>query len=566
MLTNQEIFDQIELYADLLELQGENVFKVRSYHTAVFNLEKLDKNLADLPLAEIEKLSGVGKAIALKIDEARNVGMFHQLKEQLEKIPAGVVDMLSISGLGAKKVGVLWQELKLEDTDQLLQACENNQIAQVKGFGEKTQENIKQALLFKQANSDKMHFAKAEQYATQLENYLKTNLQNTDFQLVGQMRRKLEIVDEIQFVIQSNEVDWIFSILDQADFLQKNEKNASLFAWRGSFKGNKLKVEIQVAKSENYFGEIFIQSASRQHLGFVPQGNAKSFLQLAQNQSFSSEAEIYQKVNWAYIEPEMREGGFELELAQKNELPKLLEISDIRGIIHAHSTYSDGKHSLEQMATACRDLGYEYLGITDHSQSAFYANGLNEYRIKQQHQEIDQLNQKFAPFRIFKGIEADILNDGKLDYEDRILASFDFIIASVHSVLKMTEEKATERIIKAIENQYTTILGHPTGRLLLRREGYPLNHAKIIEACAQNGVVIEINASPWRLDLDWRWVHYALEKGVMLSINPDSHEMGTIPEVKYGVYVGRKGGLTKDNTLNTKGLAEIEGYFKNKKR
>jgi DNA polymerase (family X) len=562
MLTNQEIFDQIELYADLLELQGENVFKVRSYHTAVFNLEKLDKNLADLTLAEIEKLSGVGKAIALKIDEARQVGMFHQLKEQLAKVPAGVVDMLSISGLGAKKVAILWQELKLEDTDQLLQACENNQIAQVKGFGEKTQENIKQALLFKQANLDKMHFAKAEPYAEQLENYLKANLQNTDFQLVGQMRRKLEIVDEIQFVVQSNEVDWIFSILNQADFLQKNEKNASLFAWRGSFKGNKLKVEIQVTKPENYFGEVFIQSASRQHLGFVPSGNAKSFLQLAQNQAFTSESEIYQKVNWAYIEPEMREGSFELELAQKNDLPNLLEIKDIRGIIHAHSTYSDGKHTLEQMATACRDLGYEYLGISDHSQSAFYANGLNEFRVRKQHQEIDELNQKLAPFRIFKGIEADILNDGKLDYEDRILASFDFVIASVHSALKMSEEKATERIIKALENQYTTILGHPTGRLLLRREGYPLNHAKIIEACAQNGVVIEINASPWRLDLDWRWVHYALEKGVMLSINPDSHEIGTIPEVKYGVYVGRKGGLTKDETLNTKSLAEIETYFK----
>jgi DNA polymerase (family 10) len=563
MLSNQEIFDQIELYADLLELQGENQFKVRSYHSAIYNLEKIDKNLAELTLAELEKLPGVGKAIALKIDDARNNGIFHQLKEQLEKVPPGIVDMLDISGLGAKKVGILWQELGIEDTDQLLQACENNQIAAVKGFGEKTQENIKQALLFKKASSDKLHYADAEVFVTQLGHFL--NAQQLDYEVVGEFRRCLEIVEKIQVIVKTEQIGKALNQIDQADFLQKNTQKSGLFAWRGVFKANQLPLEIILTQPQNFVSEVFIHSASAKHLGFVPNGDGKSFLQIAQNQSFSSESVIYQKYNWAYIEPEMREGGFELALAPKNELPKLLEVKDIRGILHAHSTYSDGKHSLEQMALACKDLGYEYLGITDHSKSAFYANGLNEYRIQQQHQEIDLLNQKLAPFKIFKGIESDILSDGKLDYDDNVLKTFDFIIASVHSALKMSEEKATDRIIKAIENQYTTILGHPTGRLLLRREGYPLNHAKIIEACAANGVVIEINASPWRLDLDWRWVHYALEKGVMLSINPDSHETATIQEVKYGVLVGRKGGLTSTMTLNTKNVNEFEAFLQMRK-
>jgi DNA polymerase (family 10) len=562
-MTNSDILDQITLYAQLLELHGENPFKIRSYHTAVFHLEKTDTELAKLSLTELEKLPNVGKAIAGKIEDAARNGIFRQLKDQLAQTPAGIVEMLGISGLGIKKIQTIWKELGIEDIDQLLQACENNQIAVVKGFGEKTQENIKQALLFKKSASDKAHFADAEALAQQLEQYLTEKLPKNTIQTVGQIRLRHEVVDKIQVVVAAEDIDTVFNVLDQADFLQKNIPETGMFAWRGRFQNPPLPVEIRVTAPERYANELFINSASSKHLGHLIEN--QTLYQLAQKENFASEAAIYEKANLPFIAPELREGLFEFALAQENTLPQLLEMTDLRGILHAHSTYSDGKHSLEVMANACKDLGYEYLGITDHSKSAFYANGLQEYKVMEQHAEIDRLNQSLAPFKIFKGIESDILSDGSLDYEADILRKFDFVIASVHSALKMTEEKATERLIKAIENPFTTILGHPTGRLLLRREGYPIHHTKVIEACAANGVVIEINASPWRLDLAWQWVHYALEKGVMLSINPDSHEKGTIQEAYYGVCVGRKGGLTTEMTLNTLSVGEIGSYFEKRK-
>jgi DNA polymerase (family 10) len=261
----------------------------------------------------------------------------------------------------------------------------------------------------------------------------------------------------------------------------------------------------------------------------------------------------------------MREGFDEVDLARVNKIPVLLEEKDLRGILHNHSTYSDGKHTLRQMAEYCKELGYDYLGISDHSRTAFYAGGLEIERIEKQQKEIDQLNKELAPFRIFKGIESDILSDGSLDYPENVLASFDFIVASVHSILNMDIKRATERLLRAIENPFTTILGHPTGRLLLRREGYPIDHKTIIDACAKNNVVIEINANPWRLDLDWRWVRYAMEQGVMLSINPDAHEMDGYADMKYGVLVGRKGGLTKKMTLNSLSGKEIAAYFAERK-
>ena len=261
----------------------------------------------------------------------------------------------------------------------------------------------------------------------------------------------------------------------------------------------------------------------------------------------------------------MREGTFEIEAAKKGTLPNLVEMKDLKGILHNHSTYSDGKHSLEQMAVHSKNLGYEYLGICDHSKSAFYANGLNEDRLMQQHAEIDALNKKLAPFKIFKGIESDILYDGNLDYDNQVLASFDFIVASVHSILNMKLEKATQRLLTAIENPYTTILGHPTGRLLLRREGYPIDHKAVIDHCAKYNVVIEINANPWRLDLDWRWVHYAIEQGVKLSINPDAHKMEGYDDMYYGLLAGRKGGLTADMTFNALNAEELGEYFTERK-
>jgi DNA polymerase (family 10) len=282
--------------------------------------------------------------------------------------------------------------------------------------------------------------------------------------------------------------------------------------------------------------------------------------------SGSSEEEIYRSGGLQFIEPELREGLNEIDFARENKIPKLIELTDLKGILHNHSTYSDGMNSLKDMAEYCNELGYEYLGICDHSQSAFYAEGLKPERVFEQHLEIDELNKKLFPFKIFKGIESDILNDGSLDYTEDVLKTFDFIVASVHSNLKMNEEKATARLITAIENPYTTILGHPTGRLLLSRPGYPIDHKKVIDACAANGVVIELNAHPYRLDIDWRWIPYCLEKGVVISINPDAHEKHGYHDMYFGTCAARKGMLTKEMCFNALSLNEMEAHFSKRKK
>lgn len=564
-LDNPEIIRQIKLYASILEIQGENSFKIRSYYNAIDTIEKLELNLSGLSLSELEKLPGIGKAIAAKIHDAHVNGIFRQLKEAQETVPPGVVEMLEIDGLGAKKITVLWKEHGIEDPDQLLQACENDQLAQIKGFGAKTQENIKQVLLFRLANSDKHLYAEAEKLAQKLEQYFEASNLPQPNSLCGQMRRKLEVIERIDWLFASNDPEKVFGILDQCDFLQKDEQKTGLFAWRGQFKPEKLKVECRICAPEEFASERFILSAASAHLGIIPENQTQTLLKIAREENFESEENIYQKLNLPYIIPEWREGHQEFEIAQKINPEELVKIEDIRGILHAHSTYSDGKNTLEVMATTCKSLGYSYLGITDHSKSAFYANGLQEHRVRAQHQEIDALNAKLAPFKIFKGIESDILSDGALDYEADVLKSFDFVIASIHSGLKMNIEKATQRIIKAVENPYTTILGHLSGRILLRREAYPLDYPKIIDACAANGVSIEINASPWRLDLDWQWVYSAQEKGIRISINPDAHETEGIQDVQYGIWTARKGALLRQNTLNTLETEEIARYFTQKK-
>jgi DNA polymerase (family 10) len=321
-----------------------------------------------------------------------------------------------------------------------------------------------------------------------------------------------------------------------------------------------LNIQFQCCRAEDFGWTLLRTTGNVEHVAQLEQKLSNISL------SGKSEAEIYALAGLEYIEPELREGQNEVDWAVKKQLPKLIELTDLKGSLHNHSTWSDGVNTLEEMALYCKnELKIDYLGICDHSKSAFYANGLNEIRVAAQHREIEALNEKLAPFKIFKGIESDILYDGSLDYSDEVLASFDFVVASVHSVLKMTEEKATERLLKAIENPYTTILGHPTGRLLLSRSAYPINHKKVIDACAANNVVIEINANPLRLDLDWRWHQYALEKGVLLAINPDAHRTEGFLDMHYGVLVGRKGGLTAKNCLNTFSLAEIDTFFKNSK-
>ncbi|MDW7695084.1 PHP domain-containing protein [Flammeovirgaceae bacterium SG7u.111] len=562
-MSNKEIIKLFKLTASLLELHDANPFKVRGYTGFVFNMEKTTLSLYSDDTEKLKE-AGVSKGMLVKIEEIRETGSFKELDELLETTPAGVIKMLDIKGIGAKKIKTIWKELGVESLEALIEACKNDQISALKGFGKKTQELIIEQIEFIDSNVGKLLFAKAEPFALELEKYLKEKLPNTPVFISGQLRRAMEIIDKLELLVSTENTDAVWEAMADVPEIVYHEAESSPFTWRGEIEENKLKVEVKVIQPEKAASQLFIDSSDPFHLAFIT-AEGKSLRSIAIENSFETEEAIYKKAGLGYVQPEMREGDFELDLAKENKLPELLTLEDLKGSLHNHSNYSDGKNTLEEMATYCRDMGYEYLGISDHSKSAFYANGLDESRIIAQHKEIDELNEKLAPFKIFKGIESDILNDGNLDYDNEVLASFDFIVASIHSNLKMDKQKATDRLLKAIANPYTTTLGHPTGRLLLKREGYPIDHKAVIDACAAANVSIEINANPLRLDLDWRWVRYALDQNVMISINPDAHETAGYHDMRYGVLVGRKAGLTKEMTLNAMSAEELEEVFRKKR-
>ncbi|GAB2498655.1 DNA polymerase/3'-5' exonuclease PolX [Algoriphagus taiwanensis] len=560
-MDHKTILKKLKLTIQLMELHDENPFKIRSYQSALNSLERGDQDLMEVEDADLSKIPGVGKSIQEAIISLKATETFPTLDELLTKTPQGILEILQIKGLGPKKVKTLWEELGITSTHELMEACQSNKVAQIKGFGEKTQESIIQNLEFKASNAGKWLYADIEEAIVALEEELKKLAGKVSLETVGEFARKMEIISGAEFLV-SNQADK--KSLKNWDRIDWEWTQSSPTTWQGKLKDLDLKVTLYFSSEEDFLWKKMAHNASKAHL-LSPVSESENIGERLMKKDFSSEEEFFSKNSLQFIPVEMREGFGEVTRAKENAIPNLLEETDLKGILHNHSTYSDGKHSLRQMAEYCKSLGYEYLGISDHSRTASYAGGLEIEKVLKQHQEIDELNKELAPFKIFKGIESDILGDGSLDYPDEVLASFDFIVSSVHSILNMDVKRATERLLKAINNPYTTILGHPTGRLLLRREGYPIDHQVIIDACAERGVVIEINANPWRLDLDWRWVNYAMEKGVKLSINPDAHEMDGYADMKYGVLVGRKGGLTKEMTLNALSGEEIAAYFANRK-
>ncbi|WP_316844582.1 helix-hairpin-helix domain-containing protein [Pedobacter psychrodurus] len=557
-MENKTIARTLRLLSQLMELHEENPFKIKSVANAYFKVDKLPFALKDKPLDELDKIEGIGKGLASKIIELLQTGELKELNEILEKTPEGVVEMLAIKGIGPKKIFIIWRTLGIESIGELYYACNENRLIEAKGFGLKTQEEIKNAIEFKLAANGRFLYAQVEGFAktlfTQLSDWTAKIEQSALLGFAGQYRRACEIIDELELVIGAEQIDTLKQNLPAFETLSLIEaENSFICTTEAGFR-----IRIHTVEKVNFYLHWFKLTGNTEHVEKV--------LALAGNGPFLNEEEIYSKAGLSFIAPELREDFDEIELAKANKLPTLIEYEDLKGSLHNHSTWSDGVHTLEQMAVYCKEnLNLQYLGICDHSKTAFYAKGLNEQRVFGQHQEIDELNKKLAPFKIFKGIESDILSDGSLDYSDDILKTFDFVVASVHSNLRMDEAKATARLLKAIENPYTTILGHPTGRLLLSRAGYPIDYKKIIDACAANKVVIEINANPLRLDLDWRWHRYALEKGVLLSVNPDAHRTEGFHDMHYGILVARKGGLSADKCLNAFSLEEITEYFERKK-
>lgn len=569
MLSNEEIIKLLKLYGKLLELHEENPFKVKAVQSAVFQLDKIINPLANLSPSELASIPNVGKSIAQHIIHILSNRSFPELTNLLENTPPAVISMLSIKGLGAKKVRTLWQDFQIDNIQKLKAACIDGSITKVKGIGDNLRDEILEYIQFKEASAGKAHFAAVENLAFELKNKLSVLLKPYRVELVGDVPRMLEVVEKITFIVAVDSKDILESKLQNLDGLLVNKAISSPYIYRAYLPDTDVVIEIKATNDETFGNKVYLHNSSAKHLSLpinkASLAEGQTLNNILNNYRFANEQQVFNYIKSSFIPSECREGYFEHAVLNGASMPVLIEDIHIKGVLHNHTTYSDGSHTLLQMAEYAQQLGYEYLGVTDHSKTAQYAGGLLESKIIEQHNEIDALNKKLCPFKIFKGIESDILADGSLDYSDDVLASFDFIVASVHQNLKMDIEKATQRLIKAIENPYTTMLGHPTGRLLLRRQGYPLHMQKVIDACAQNGVIIEINANPWRLDLDWRWVHYATEKGVLISINPDAHEMQGYHDMHFGVCVARKAGLSPANTFNTWNVEKVDSYFSQRK-
>ncbi len=546
-MTNREIANTFNLLGKIMDLHGENQFKTRSYTNAYLTIRKLPESVFEMPPEDLQQMRGIGKAITEKILELKETDELQTLNKYLEITPSGIVDMLKMKGFGPKKIKTIWDELGIETPGELLYACDENRLVDLKGFGAKTQDQLKKQLKYFLESQGKFLYGRIVDDAIEILNKLQDLLPDAMFDFMGDLDRKMPIVSSLQMLTTADESILRSKLESAEDFEMVGDK----YKFRG------IPFEVEFEDEENFAQVKFENSCSEEFLDqWIDQFGEPVF------EGF--EEDLFDASDIAYIPSECRENPRILERAQGGDLG-LIEDGDIKGLVHCHSTYSDGVNTIKEMVEAAKSYGYEYMLLTDHSKSAFYADGLDEDHLVQQWKEVDEVNAEMDDFVLFKGIESDILNDGALDYDDDVLGQFDCIIASVHSNLKMDLDKAMSRLITAVENPYTRILGHCTGRLLLSREGYPVDHKKLIDACISNGVVIEINANPQRLDIDWQWIDYIMEKDGMVSVNPDAHSVAGIANTKFGIIAARKGGLMLEYCLNTKSAEEFRMWLESNK-
>ena len=533
-MNNKQIGNAFQQLAALMEYHGDNPFKVKTYSNAYITLRKLDTPLADLKDVELAAIKGIGASLASGIRELINTGKLTAYEILAAKTPEGVIEMLRLSGYGAKKIRQLTDELEVETLGELYYACEENRLVKLKGWGEKTQADIQQKIIYLQNAKGKRLYPNALAIANEVVQTLQYAFPDSKTEVTGELRRACPVVARVELLSTVNHDDLLaiatITILSQNDnqyLISINEQS---------------NIYVYLCDNDNWGNKLFLTTGTRPFLdAFLAQGKAQKY------QNMATETAVFAAAQLPYIVPERRDSS---DASFVFENPVLVAQSDLKGLLHIHTTYSDGLHTLTEMAYRAAELGYEYIGITDHSKAAFYANGLDGTRLRQQWEEIDNLNAQLTNIRILKGIECDILSDGRLDYSDDVLAEFDFVIASVHSGLRMDKTKATERVLRALDNKYVRILGHPTGRLLLARPGYELDTPAVIAACAERGIAIELNANPNRLDLDYTHIPAAMQAGVRIAINPDAHSKNGISDTQYGILAARKGGLTPAACLN----------------
>jgi DNA polymerase (family X) len=583
-MTKGEIAAVLEEIATLLELKDENPFKIRAYANAARSLETFGGNLSDLQDEEaLEKIPGIGKAIAAKIKELAATGSLKYLEELRADFPAAILELFSIPGLGAKKIKALYEKLHISSIAQLQKACESGRVAELPGFGETTQGKICRAIADRAKHFGSFQFGQIAGEAESLRSDLAAHPDALHACVAGSYRRRREIVRDLDLVVATKKPAAV------TNFFLEHSLVESVIAQGPTKSSVRLRSQIQcdlrVVSAAEYPFALNYFTGSKEHnielrnralkrswtlneyrLAPAPAppgaGKKRSTTKIPR---VRDEVELYRAFDLDFIPPELREDRGEFEAAANHSLPRLIEKENLRGTFHCHTTASDGHNTLEEMAQAAQALGLEYLGIAEHSRSSIQAHGLDAPKLRAQVAAIRKLNKKFEGFQLFAGVECDILRDGKLDFDDDLLSELDYVVASVHSVFNLSEAEMTRRIIRAISNPFVTILAHPTGRLLLQREPYVVNLPAIIEAAAETGTWIEINAAPKRLDLDWRWWPLAKEKGVKCVINPDAHRAERLQDLWFGVGVARKGWLTKEDVMNCLPLGKIEKALKQKR-
>jgi DNA polymerase (family X) len=586
-MTKNEIADVLAEIGTLMELKGENSFKVRAYSSGARAIEALERDEFEKLVTEgrIQSVKGIGEALASKIAELHSKGRLEFLDRLKASIEPGLIEMLRIPGLGPKKIAALRRELGIASIPELEKACKGGRVADLAGFGEKTQEKILTGIRNREAYSRRHLWWDAMQVAAPIVAGLRGLKQVERSETAGSLRRGLETVGDLDFIVSARAetpvVDWFVGQAGVKEVTARGESKASV-----RFDGG-LQADLRIVPPAQFAFALHHLTGSKDHnvqmrqralerglslseWGLVPsegEGTARDKAGRSEGIAAADENAIFAALGLAFIPPELREGMGEIAAAERGEIPRLVELADIRGAFHNHTTESDGSNTLQEMAAAAEALGWDYLGIADHSKSSRQANGLSEERLLRQLENIEALNpsRRFKT-RIFAGTECDILPDGSLDFEDGVLARLDYVVASVHSAFGRDEDAMTSRIIRAVENPRTTMLGHLSGRLLLEREGYSVDAAKVIDAAIANGVAIELNANPCRLDMDWRLWRRAAERGLECSINPDAHDTAGLGFVRAGINAARKGWLTRENVVNTLPVGKIESWLAKKRR
>jgi DNA polymerase (family 10) len=583
-MTKEEIAAALEEIATLLELKGENPFKIRAYTNAARSIEAWGASFSDLQNEEtLEKIPGIGKAIAAKVKELATTGSLKFLEELRAQFPGAILDLFSIPGLGAKKIKALHEQLHINSIADLQAACESGRVAELPGFGATTQEKLSKAIANRTKHAGSFQLGEITADAEQLRSDLAKRAEALQVSVAGSFRRRREILRDLDFIVASASPDAITEVFCAQPLVEnviaQGPTKTSVRLKSG------IQCDLRVVTNAEYPFALNYFTGSKEHnivmrnraldrgwtlneyrLAPAPQiPGGKRQTVAVEIPSISDETGLYRALGLDFIPPEMRENCGEFEAAESGSLPRLIERKDLRGTFHCHTTASDGHNSLAEMVEAARDLGLEYIGIADHSRSSVQAHGLDDSRLKVQRAQIGALNETITGIRVFSGIECDILRDGSLDFPDETLAQLDFVIASIHSTFNLSEPEMTQRVIRAMENPYVTMLAHPTGRLLLKREGYAIDIPAIIDAAARTGTWIELNAAPKRLDLDWRWWPLAKRKGVRCVINPDAHRVARLQDLSFGIGTARKGWLTKDDVVNCLPLARIEIELKKKR-